>query len=112
MALREINVDFSNVNDDDQVVALLERAPHDVVAQDEILAVDREGNQCRGRVVEVDAGHGLIYLALDWNTWIDREDVATASTAFVLDPMGGNGQGNGASVPESESTSGRVHSLV
>jgi hypothetical protein len=112
MALPEINVDFSNVDDDDQVVGLLERAPENVVSGDEVLAVDREGNQCRGRVAEVDAGNGLIYLALDWDTWIDREDFATWSMAFVLSPMSGNGHGNGASVAESERTAGRVHSLV
>jgi hypothetical protein len=68
-------VDFSNQDDDDLVFARAARASQPLEEGDLIVALDREGNECRGRVARVD--DGMVYLDLDWTTWIDQDDAGS-----------------------------------
>jgi hypothetical protein len=110
--LPRITVDFSNQGEDDLVFARLARASQPLEQGDYVLAVDGEGNACYGYVSRV--GNGVVYLDLDWETWVD-EDSPTRTGVWsgeMIRELFGPSDGNGSAVAESERTAGATPAVL
>ena len=100
--LPKINVDFSNQGEDDLVFARAARATQPLKAEDVVLAIDREGNECAGYVARLE--DGMVYLALNWNTWVDGDSpTRTRSEIAGWREVPGHSEANGGAVTKSRS---------
>jgi len=65
-------VSFSELGDDDRVLALTDVAPAVPEMGQRVYLLDADGNSCFGTVAHVVGG--LIEVDADWNTWMRAED--------------------------------------
>jgi hypothetical protein len=66
--MRKVFTDFNAINGDGEVLVLREEFGGEESFDQRVLVADHEGNQSEGVVTRIKGG--LVYVKLDWNTWL------------------------------------------
>ena len=70
-----IQVDFNDRDDRGYIPALVELAHEDVIPGEMIVARDSEGNRAKAQIVDIDSQRGLLYLAMDRDSFTPAKHI-------------------------------------
>ena len=96
-----VTVDFNNSDEHGRIFARLARASRDLEQGEVVLATDGEEHACQALVDEIEGE--LVYLELDWDTWLTIEITASTANMTPMTAVQPDFVSNGGADAESES---------